>query len=196
MANTRTLAWVLDWKVLTLESLWGGFKYQILSTLKTHKSYYLYIMQCIYIIFLKSINKFTWALDRDILCIMTKITLLTAFLQYFANIIVLRPSKNMKIFVESFYTCASQYKLFNTHIIKYWLLSHSKVHSGIRFFPHWGPINPSNQTSWNTFILHCWSLIINLHELWIEIFSAWWPKSPFWPIFLTVFCKYHQTEGL
>ena len=67
------------------------------------------------IIHLECIDKFTWALDRDIVCIVTKISLQTAFLQYFTNIMVLKPSKNMKFFVKSFYTHSSQYPSLNTH---------------------------------------------------------------------------------
>jgi hypothetical protein len=43
-------------------------------------------------------------MDRDILCMVTKISLLIAFLQCFAKIIGLMPSKNLKFFVASFHT--------------------------------------------------------------------------------------------
>ena len=55
-------------------------------------------MEYIYITLSKFNNKFTWALDRDILCMVTKISILTDFLPYFANIIGLRLTKNMNFF--------------------------------------------------------------------------------------------------
>jgi hypothetical protein len=50
------------------------------------------------------------------------------------------------------------------------LLSHSKVDSGIRFFPHLKPANHSIYNSQNRSILHYLGLIINSHELWTNIF--------------------------
>jgi hypothetical protein len=68
------------------------------------------------------------------------------------------------------------------------LLHHSEVDSGIRFFPHWRHINPSILISWNRHILHFLSLIINLYEIWTEIFSVWWnlPSDHFFCSFLQV----------
>jgi len=73
------------------------------------------------------------------------------------------------------------------------LLHHSEVDSSIRFFPHWRHIDPSILSSWNRPILHFLSTIINLYEIWTEIFSVWWnlPSDHFF----TAFCKYHCTEA-
>jgi hypothetical protein len=45
------------------------------------------------------------------------------------------------------------------------LLSHSKVDSSIRFFPHRRPGNPDISTSYNTCVLHYPSLRTNLNKL-------------------------------
>ena len=47
-------------------------------------------------------NKFKWALDRDIQCMVTKFTILTAFWQCFAHNIVLYGSKNFEFLQHLF----------------------------------------------------------------------------------------------
>ena len=120
------------------EPLWGRLRCQILSTLKTHFPWYLELMEHTYITLVRSNNKFTWCLERDILYMAIKISLLTTFWQYFANIIGLRPSKNIKYFVYYFIHVPSK--------VHYWIhinycipaLQVANYWSGDWWFSFWG----------------------------------------------------------
>ena len=107
-------------------------------------------------------NKFTWALDKDILYKAIKISLLIAFWQYFADTIALRDSQNQN-FVAPLHTYTKRYLLLKPHELLPFCLENITIHlllSSDREFPFWELPSPSlNSVCWYLLELLCCNVV-------------------------------------